>query len=288
MVAALRESDLYEPVKQWLEARGWDVYPEVQPEAYGRRVDIVGLQGPISVAIVEMKTSLTHEVVRQAERWIGNAHYIYIAVPWRKVNWFVAHYLREKRIGLLLVGEDDEGAPAITVHLPARFKRLKERHIKWRNKVCAAHKAGVGGSQSGGHITPYTKMMLEVGGMIENNPQGLTVEQILEYCETHYTRPKPSLSAALLNSEKWCKSTKNSERKTIFKPTRFKDGEWIDAKSCFCGCRFARDIVRVPRHPNMSDIITKNYGKPVSRICTKKEVCDKLVVIETKVGVTNG
>lgn len=278
---SLKESDLYEHVKQWLEARGWDVYPEVQPFAYDRRADIVALQGP-SVAIVEMKTSLTYEVVRQAERWIGNAHYIWIAVPWRKVNWFVAHYLREKRIGLLLVGEDEiEGTPAVTEHLRARFLRMKEKHIKWHNKVSPLHKTALpGGSQAGGHITPYVKMMAEVGGMIENNPQGLTVDHILEHCETHYTRPKPSLAAALRNSEKWCRAAKNADGKTIFKPTRFKDGIWIDAARCFGGCSFATDVVRENRFPDDLGYILKYYGKPVSRVCTRKEICDKLVVIE--------
>jgi len=38
----MKETDLYEPVKKWLEKRNYEVYPEIQVFSYSSVADIVG------------------------------------------------------------------------------------------------------------------------------------------------------------------------------------------------------------------------------------------------------
>lgn len=71
----MKETDLFEPVKNWLSEKGWEVFAEVSG---GMGIaDIVGKQHPL-YCVVEMKTSLSHDVIDQAIRWYGSAQYIYI------------------------------------------------------------------------------------------------------------------------------------------------------------------------------------------------------------------
>ena len=57
------EADLSEPISEWLQQRGFEVYTEVP--FYARLVDLVGVNEERLVA-VELKTSLTRAVIYQA------------------------------------------------------------------------------------------------------------------------------------------------------------------------------------------------------------------------------
>ncbi|MFF0828791.1 hypothetical protein ACFYU8_17695 [Brevibacillus sp. NPDC003359] len=78
----MNESDLYDPVKNWLEQREFIVYPEVYCPRGGGRADIVVTSGPV-VGVVEMKQSLTLDLIDQALRWRGHANYIWVAIPYK-------------------------------------------------------------------------------------------------------------------------------------------------------------------------------------------------------------
>lgn len=70
----LREAEMSPAVAAWLESLGCDVYTEVPH--YGRAIDVVGVCWPTErVIAVEMKTSLTHGVIRQASR-------VQVQTPW--------------------------------------------------------------------------------------------------------------------------------------------------------------------------------------------------------------
>lgn len=75
----MKETDLFQPVREWLEERGFEVYSEVQPGYGGPRADIVGSCKPI-VAVVELKTHLSLALMDQAVSWLGRAHYVYVVV----------------------------------------------------------------------------------------------------------------------------------------------------------------------------------------------------------------
>lgn len=73
----LKEADLYQPVKAWLEGQGLKVYPEV-PMHYSP-IDVVGI-GENLVVGVEMKRLLSWKVVYQAARLDLSCNRSYAAV----------------------------------------------------------------------------------------------------------------------------------------------------------------------------------------------------------------
>lgn len=57
----IKESELFEPVKEWLEEKGYEVFSEVSPRySGGKRADIIG-RNSRAIAIVELKTTLSLE-----------------------------------------------------------------------------------------------------------------------------------------------------------------------------------------------------------------------------------
>lgn len=227
----MKETDLYEPVKNWLEEKGWEVFAEVS--GWEGVADIVAKQPP-TYCVVEMKTSLSHDVIDQAIRWVGYAHYIYIAIPERKTS--VPRYLKklfsEKGIGLLEVFQDQWSQKYdVKVQIPSKFKRaylLKNRTWRLREE----HKEFVpAGSSGGAHWTPYKGTMKDVKEFLKRELMlckykgtdgWVSIDEILNYCETHYSNPKPSLSKALCEFETdWCESKKIG-RKIYF---RYKENQ---------------------------------------------------------------
>ncbi len=77
-----KESDLGPQTITWLVEQGFaDVYQEV--DAWAGRADLVGVCGKL-VAVVELKVSLSWELLSEARRWRGVAHQVWAAVPWAK------------------------------------------------------------------------------------------------------------------------------------------------------------------------------------------------------------
>ena len=74
------EAALGPPVIAWLESQGWDVYQEVESGRQSYRADIVAIKDKL-VLVVELKTSLTFDLLYQAQRWRDKAHHVYAAVP---------------------------------------------------------------------------------------------------------------------------------------------------------------------------------------------------------------
>lgn len=70
----LKETDLHDPVKKWLEAQGCDVKTEV------KGIDMVGLYREDFIIAVELKLKLNLEVINQAVERQGIADLTYIAV----------------------------------------------------------------------------------------------------------------------------------------------------------------------------------------------------------------
>src|SRR5690606_26527703 len=133
----MKETDLYEPVKKLLEDIGYEVYAEVQPYQGGKRADVVGIMGP-AVCVVEMKTSLSMELIEQAYLWTNRAHYVFIAVPMRRkgLPHFVHFILKKLNIGLIEVG----GYWSANVTVKPRFNRIdRKRNINWHSIVRPEH-----------------------------------------------------------------------------------------------------------------------------------------------------
>lgn len=209
----MKETDLFFPVKEWLEERGYEVFSEVQSRYTGGRADIVAVNGP-SVSVVEMKTSLSLDVIAQAYRWKPYANYIYVAVPrsrHRKLHGYASLFLKRDGIGLLEV--DDKQWTRVNDIIRAIFHRRIDDHI--RESLVPQHKELPGGHAGGGYVTTYrltidrVKSYLRTCALRNKNDGWVTIKDILDHCETHYSAPKPSLSKALREFENdWCETKK--------------------------------------------------------------------------------
>ncbi|MNV32759.1 hypothetical protein D3C71_1241050 [compost metagenome] len=223
-VLFLQETDMFPFVKSWLEDNGYTVYTEVVSTLAGGRADVVGVAGP-AVAIVEMKKTMTLELLSQALRWKLFSNYVYIAVACtakRRVSHHVARLLNKEGIGLLEICFPDKSSqfnskPYIVATARAKFNRRIDDHI--RKSLTHMHQELPGGHAGGGYITTYRKTIRNVQDYLQcmAKDEWASLDDILNYCETHWSSPKPSLSHALRTYElDWCESKKIG-RKTFFR-----------------------------------------------------------------------
>lgn len=222
----IAETDLFNPVRDWLEEREYEVFSEVSPKHASGRADIIARRSPV-ITIVELKTTLSLELIDQAYSWKNHSHYIYVAVPRRKKNIprIIYDYLQREKIGLL---EVDFYYNRIYERIKARFNRPLLNKIDWSKELLPEHKTFLpGGSAGGGYVTPYKLTINRVREYLKRrrqwsnkewDPEGwVTISEILDYCETHYSAPKPSLSKALREFEiSWCES-KVENRKLYYR-----------------------------------------------------------------------
>ncbi|MGG4438386.1 hypothetical protein AAXE64_27930 [Priestia megaterium] len=210
----MKESDLFVPVKEWLEEKGYEVFSEVQHGWGGKRADVVGRIGKC-ICIVEMKTSLSMDVIEQAISWTPYAHYIYIAIPKRKapIRHFIQQLLRQHRIGILEVSSRNW----VSDYHKAHFNRPSmldwtsgSKRFNWNNILKEEHKTWLpGGSAGGGYVTDYKITIQSVKDYLRRQKDWVSINDILTHCETHYASPKPSLAQALINFENdWCEVKK--------------------------------------------------------------------------------
>jgi Holliday junction resolvase len=248
----LKESDLFEPVKKWLEDNGYQVFSEVSPRYCSSRADVVGINDE-TITVVELKLSLSLDLLEQAVYWARHkyANYVYIAVPWNKKesplikNWLVEYICKQFKIGVLFVRKQDgrfrfvENNSGFYIdekpYIKARYIRLGKQNV-FRDTIEQYKQEYInselkGGHNGGGYITPYRVTIERVKEFLKNVREGRTfslwwyengelidlreraidgwvdINTILDYCETHYASPKPSLSKALRDFEyDWCEN----------------------------------------------------------------------------------
>ena len=214
------ESDLFAPVKAWLEDRDFTVYSEV---AYGygsKRADVVGARGPL-MAVVELKTSLSLALIGQCAEWTRNAHYVYAAVPDPRLRDFGFGQTVLAQHGIGLLGIQPYGHVRRIVP-PKLHRSLHPRlHHALRSALCDQQQTGVpGGHAGGGFVTPYSRTMDRVRLYLVRERHidrwnGLghagwrTIREIVEAVETHYDNPKGGVGHALVRwTPDWCEKRK--------------------------------------------------------------------------------
>ena len=74
MTQKIREADLYKPVKMFFEAKGY----EVKSEIYG--CDVVAIKDNNPIAIIELKTKFSLELVLQGVERLSVSGIIYLAI----------------------------------------------------------------------------------------------------------------------------------------------------------------------------------------------------------------
>lgn len=240
----MKETDLFKPVRDHFMGLGYEIFSEVETPFSGGRADIVAFAHPAAIAI-ELKTTLTIELIEQAVNRQNIFHYVYIAVPQRRqpIAFWLQAYLKEKGIGVLeVIPARKIGTIDIpsSVNLTARARYNRPRfqgRVNWFDHLKPEHKTWVeGGNSGGGHVTPYKLTMVGVRNYlyrarredekvkeergtvnVADRDGWRSVKQILDFCETHYSTPKSSLARAMLEFEGGWVETKKERNRLWFR-----------------------------------------------------------------------
>ena len=181
------EVELAAVVVDWLRGLGFIVYQEVQVKSHGRSADIVARRSGI-VWVIEAKLSLSLDVVEQALKWAGNAHYVAVAVPKghrRHTSLLDGNLMSEvlewKGVGLILA--DGDGSVVEQQH-PKIHRRantavitsaLTERHETFASA----------GNADGQRYTPFRRTCDNLADIAAGWP-GIQFKAALERLRHHY------------------------------------------------------------------------------------------------------
>lgn len=189
----IKETDLGKTIVSWLQSEGWDVYQEVQPHG-GRVADVVATRSGILI-VVELKMSLTFELLDQVLGWRAYAHHIYAAVPRVKGDGRRMAYrvFGDHGIGIIEVdrnafnsiGNGDSFRSHVrTVAAPTLNRKAYVARI--RDSLRPEHKTfALAGSARGGHFTEFKATCERLRGYV-NAHHGATLKEAVTEVRHHY------------------------------------------------------------------------------------------------------
>lgn len=169
----IKESDLYQPVKDYLDSLGYDTKGEV------KSCDITAIKDD-ELIVVELKKGFTIELLYQAIDRQKIADSVYVAIPFPKRGYRNPHYrdmvtlCKRLEIGLILVGFTSSGKPQIDIAVnPAPAKPVR-RNNKKRMAVISEHNGRTGSVNTGGVsrrkiITVYKEQSLAIAKILAEN-----------------------------------------------------------------------------------------------------------------------
>lgn len=168
----IREQDLYLPVKNLLEAKGFSVRGEVHG------CDVTAVRAN-ELVIVELKKILNLELVLQAANRQKMADLVYCAVP-KPRNFFssrwrdLQHLLRRLELGLIFISFSGRQGYAEVVLDPLPFDRAKSIDRGKKKRKCLLAEAGrrsidgnLGGSTGKKILTAYREEALHIAFLIK-------------------------------------------------------------------------------------------------------------------------
>ncbi len=137
----MSETELYQPIKTFLEAQGFTVKAEV------RSCDVVAVRGDEMPVIVELKTALNLQLFYQAVDRLGITDQVYVAVPRPKRGLPAEAIKLCRRIGIgLLVVEGSGSVDVLTDPLPY----APRQNAKRRNGLLGEFRKRLGDLNTGG------------------------------------------------------------------------------------------------------------------------------------------
>ncbi len=216
----MKEPEIAAAVMDWLQAQGWDCYPEVMPARGGPRADIVGVRGNL-VMVCEVKTSMGLALLSQAIGWHGTAHFIYVATPVKQRryerNRAEDHIIKYFGLGLLSVLDRDSAyRDRVDERLRPEYKRTCSFNVeRMRNCLCPEMKRFNPGTQAG-YSTPWNRTMDLAVEYVSQHP-GCTIKEILGEVKTHYA----SSAGARAGLRDWLPADKRVRADTESKPFRY-------------------------------------------------------------------
>lgn len=127
----MKESDLYPPLKQFLESQNYEVKGEVQD------CDVMAVRGDEAPVIVELKLSLNLNVILQAVERLSLTQKVYIGVPkqCRNLNRQRKHIIKLLRmlgLGLVVIDLDRVRVNVDVVLDPGEYRPRTSKHRQER------------------------------------------------------------------------------------------------------------------------------------------------------------
>jgi hypothetical protein len=172
----LLERDLYGPVKDYLEALGYEVKGEV------KSCDLTAMRDG-ELIVVELKKGFTLELIYQAMARQQLADGVYVAVPLPKRSYKAPHVrdmqtlCRRLELGLIFVGFSATGVAQVDVAVHPREATRPKVDKKRRLAVIREHESRTGSVNTGGVtrqkiLTAYKEQALQVAKLLrDNGPQ---------------------------------------------------------------------------------------------------------------------
>lgn len=184
----MKETELYAPVKAWLEARGFEVKAEIGA------CDVVACRGGEEPVIIELKTGFSLALFHQGIDRLRVSDAVYLAVPrgsgraWQRAWKDNLRLARRLGLGLLTVRIKDG---LVEVHAdPGPYAPRKQARRKASLLKAFARLEGdpnVGGSR-GGRVTAYRQDMERIAGYLVDNGPSKGAEVAKATGVTHATR----------------------------------------------------------------------------------------------------
>ncbi len=194
----MKESDLFGPIKNYLETGGYKVRAEV------KNCDITATKDD-ELIIIELKLSANLQLFIQATDRQRITDSVYVAIPKpsirSKKHWKgIRHILRRLELGLIFVDVDNPVNPVEIVFHPIKFQRKK---ISKRKKAILhevehrSNNLNVGGSNKKKIITAYRENAIQIAVYLKEI--GVTTPKKLR----EYDTGKKTLSILYSNFYGW-------------------------------------------------------------------------------------
>ena len=168
----MKESDLYLPVKHFLELQGYEVKGEVG------NCDIVAVRGDEEMVVIELKLSLNLDLILQAVERLAVSSKVYIGIPagtpsLKKRRLQTVKLLRMLGLGLLVIDPNVRQHGVDAVLDPAEYRprpSARKRGLLLREFMRRVGDPNLGGtSGKGGIMTAYRQRTLEIAEYLKAN-----------------------------------------------------------------------------------------------------------------------
>ncbi|MCP4188594.1 MAG: hypothetical protein GY763_13400 [Gammaproteobacteria bacterium] len=166
----MKESDLYLPLKQFLESQDYEVKGEVQD------CDVLAVRGEEVPIVVELKLSLNLNVVLQAVERLSLTSKVYIGIPkhckiLNRQHKQIIKLLRMLGLGLVVIDSNHGGGSVKVLLDPGEYRPRQSKHRQERLLGEFIKRVGdpnLGGTEKRkGIMTAYRQRALEIARFLE-------------------------------------------------------------------------------------------------------------------------
>lgn len=175
----MKEIDLYNPIKLFLESQGYEVKGEIH------ECDVMALRGSEEPLVVELKVVFSLDVILQAVNRLSISSVVYIGIPstckaFRKRRRRVTKLLRMLGIGLILITINSKRSRVDVVLDPVEYR--PRIHSKRQTKLLGEFQKRRGDPMPGGSgrrrkmMTAYRQKAIRIAQYLsENGPTKASV-----------------------------------------------------------------------------------------------------------------